>query len=240
MSLRDDVLVRRNAIGADTLKDLMAEVRQARMSDSLVSNFEYSEDAGEVEWIVNRNIRDTQEVHVAAATARKLATVHRSSIQTVINPFYAVEVRDSEPLQILHYGAGGHYIPHVDAETLYTDDSGHEMWEKTLDRDLSVVYFLNDDFAGGELVFPALDLTIRPEAGALVCFPSDHNFVHGVNPVTAGHRYTVVTWMRIEGMPTPEEINQMAMDEYHRQWPKQIEQRPRVGRNGVRSRSISD
>ncbi len=63
-------------------------------------------------------------------------------------------MRDREPLQILHYGVGGHYIPHVDAETLYKDDDGLELWEKTLDRDLSVVYFINDDFSGGELFFP--------------------------------------------------------------------------------------
>jgi predicted 2-oxoglutarate/Fe(II)-dependent dioxygenase YbiX len=169
-------------------------------------------------------------VHLDASLAENLASIQRASIAAFVNPFYAVEVRDSEPLQILHYGVGGHYIPHVDAETLYKDDAGLEMWEKTLDRDLSVVYFLNDDFTGGELVFPALDLVIEPAAGTLVCFPSDHNFIHGVNPVTTGHRYTVVTWLRIKGMPTPDEINQMALDEYHRMWPKQIEQRPRVAR----------
>jgi hypothetical protein len=28
-------------------------------------------------------------------------------------------VRDSEPWRILHYGAGGRYIAHVDAEALF-------------------------------------------------------------------------------------------------------------------------
>jgi predicted 2-oxoglutarate/Fe(II)-dependent dioxygenase YbiX len=239
MSLRDDVLVQRNAIGPDDVKLLREHVRKAQMTDSLVSNFEDPEGtaADGVEWVVNRTIRDTQEVHLLISLTEKLSSIHRANIVGVINPFYAVAVRDSEPSQILHYGVGGHYIPHVDAETLYKDDSGLEMWEKTLDRDLSVVYFLNDDFEGGELVFPSLDLIIKPEAGTLVCFPSDHNFVHGVNAVTSGHRYTVVTWMRIEGMPTPDEINQMALDEYRRLWPKQIEQPPRVARGGVRERT---
>jgi prolyl 4-hydroxylase len=142
-------------------------------------------------------------------------------------------VLDREPSQILHYGAGGHYIPHVDAETLYKDDIGLNMWEKTLDRDLSVVYFLNDGFTGGELVFPEIDLVVKPEAGTLVCFPSDHHYIHGVNPVISGQRYTIVTWMRVKGTPTMEEINQMHMDEYHRLWPKQIEQPPRLAKGGV-------
>lgn len=231
MSLRDDVLVQRNAIGPDDLALLIEHVRQAEMADSLVSNLE--ETAG-IEWVLDKNRRDTQEVRVPTTIAENVSCIVQANIAAFINPFYAVEVRDSEPSQILHYGVGGHYIPHVDAETLYKDDSDLEMWEKTLDRDLSVVYFLNHDFEGGELVFPTLGLVIRPEAGTLVCFPSDHNFIHGVNPVTVGRRYTVVTWMRVKGMPTPDEINQMALDEYHRLWPKQIEQRPRVARGGVR------
>jgi hypothetical protein len=63
-----------------------------------------------------------------------------------------------------------------------------------------------------------------------VCFPSDHNYIHGVRPVTSGHRYTIVTWMRVAGMPALDEINQMWMDEYHRHWPKQIAQPPRLGK----------
>jgi hypothetical protein len=112
----------------------------------------------------------------------------------------------------------------VDAETLYKDDAGLDLWEKTLDRDLSVVYFLNDDFSGGELYFPELDFTVEPQAGKLICFPSDHNFIHGVRPVTAGHRYTVVTWMRVKGMPTVDDINAATMGAYERARPRQLEQ----------------
>jgi predicted 2-oxoglutarate/Fe(II)-dependent dioxygenase YbiX len=229
---REDVLVQPDAIGPDDLRLLMQHVRQAHMTDSLVSSFEGAQDS--TEWVIDRNIRDTQEVHLGDPIAAKLSGIHRGNISTFIDPFYAAEVHDCEPLQILHYGVGGHYIPHVDAETLYTDDSGLKMWEKTLDRDLSVVYFLNDDFEGGELVFPDLDLLIQARSGTLVCFPSDHNFIHGVNPVTTGHRYTAVTWMRVRGTPTPDEINEMALEEYNRAWPKQIRQPSRISRRGSR------
>jgi len=228
MSLRDSVLIHRGAINPADLELLLDHVQQAQMTDSLVSNFEDAVADDAVEWVVNPRIRNTQQVHIPSSIAEKLSSIDDANVRAFINPFYQVAVRDREPWQILHYGVGGHYIPHVDAETLYQDDIGLDMWEKTLDRDLSVVYFLNDDFEGGQLVFPALNLTIEPQAGTLVCFPSDHHFVHGVNPVTAGHRYTVVTWMRVKGMPTLEQINQMAMDEYERLWPKQIEQPSRL------------
>lgn len=228
---REDVLVQHNAIEKADLRALMEYVKRAGLRDSIVSN-EAALDSVETQWVVDKTIRDTQEVQLSRTMVAKLADIERAMVAAYINPFYAVEVRDSEPWQILHYGIGGHYIPHVDAETLFKDDDGLDLWEKTLDRDLSVVCFLNDDFAGGELVFPDLDLSIEPRAGTLVCFPSDHNFIHGVNPVRAGHRYTLVSWLRIVGMPTPDEINEQTMDEYNRQRPQQMEQRSRVGRAG--------
>lgn len=232
-TLRDNVLIQPDAIGRDELEFLNEQIRKARMTESLVSDFEGEAEAGVVEWVVNKRIRDTQEVHLSPEVLARLDRLVDAGVEACIDPFYQVRVRDREPLQVLHYGTGGHYIPHVDAETLFKDDLGLDLWEKSLDRDLSVVYFLNDDFAGGELVFPGLDLVVKPRAGTLVCFPADHNYIHGVNPVTAGHRYTLVTWMRVHGMPTMDEINAMTLDEYHRRHPEQIEQPPRVVKGGV-------
>jgi len=234
MNLRDNILIQKQAIAPTDLESLARYVQKAPMEQTAVSNF--AEDAPEegVEWVVNKEIRDTHHLHQTTTIVRKLRSLLKAGISSFVEPFYDVKIRDWEPLQLLHYGDGGHYIPHVDAETLYTDEDGLELWEKTLDRDLSVVYFLNDDFTGGELFFPNLDLLIKPEAGTLICFPSDHNYIHGVKPVTAGRRYTVVTWMRVEGMPSVDEINQMTMDEYHRQRPKQMEQPPRVTKSARR------
>lgn len=235
MSLRDNILIQKNAIAPADLELLTRYVQSARMEQTAVSNF--AEDAPEqgVEWVVNKEVRDTHHLHQTNTIVRKLRSVLKAGISSFVEPFYNVKIRDWEPLQLLHYGEGGHYIPHVDAETLYTDEDGLELWEKTLDRDLSVVYFLNDDFKGGELFFPNLDFLVTPEAGALVCFPSDHNYIHGVKPVTSGRRYSVVTWMRVKGMPRVDEINQMTMDEYHRVRPKQFEQPPRVTKGGPAS-----
>jgi predicted 2-oxoglutarate/Fe(II)-dependent dioxygenase YbiX len=232
MNLRDSVLIQRSAIDLANLELLMDHVQRAQMTDSLVSNFAESGADDALEWVVNTQIRNTQQVHIPSSIAETLSSIDDANVLAFINPFFQVEVRDREPWQILHYGVGGHYIPHVDAETLYKDDAGLDLWEKTLDRDLSVVYFLNDDFEGGELVFPTLDLVIEPEPGKLVCFPSDHHYVHGVQPVTSGHRYTIVTWMRVNGTPALDEINQMAMDEYNSSWPKQLEQPPRLAKGG--------
>ena len=232
--MRDDVLIQRDALSAEDLAFLAEFVQQAPMTDSLVSDFEDAEQADALDWVVNTNVRNTQELQLSSAVSVRLNRILDAGVRQYIDPFFCIEVRDREPIQVLHYGVGGHYIPHVDSETLFTDEGGLEMWEKTLDRDLSVVYFLNDDFSGGELVFPHLDLVIKAEAGTLVCFPSDHNYIHGVDTVISGHRYTAVTWMRVKGMPALEEINQAAFAAYNEMWPQQIEQPSRLGRGGIK------
>ena len=48
------------------------------------------------------------------------------------------------------------------------------------------VLYINDDFTGGELHFPKIDVTYRPEKGALIIFPSADEYLHGVLPVGPG------------------------------------------------------
>ena len=48
------------------------------------------------------------------------------------------------------------------------------------------VIYVNDDFTGGELHFPTIDVTYRPKRGALIVFPSADEYLHGVLPVGAG------------------------------------------------------
>lgn len=135
-------------------------------------------------------------------------------VENVINPFYGFKIRDSEAPQLLCYDPGGHYRPHIDAEGLWTNPDGTQMWKKTIDRDLSTVLFLNDDFEGGCFTFPDLRVTIRPEPGLLVCFPSSRFFRHCVEPVISGNRYTLVTWMRVQGFKTKEEQDKEIEDKY--------------------------
>jgi len=135
-------------------------------------------------------------------------------VENVINPFYGFKIRDSEEPQLLCYEPGGHYKPHVDGEGLWTNPDGTQVHKKTIDRDLSTVLFLNDDFEGGCFTFPDLRVTIRPEPGLLICFPSSRWYRHGVEPVISGHRYTLVTWMRVQGFETKEEQDRKIEEKY--------------------------
>jgi len=48
------------------------------------------------------------------------------------------------------------------------------------------VIYVNDDFTGGELHFPKIDVTYKPKKGALIVFPSADEYLHGVKEVGPG------------------------------------------------------
>jgi hypothetical protein len=205
---RDNIFIQKNAIRAEDLKLIHEHIQKNQPIDLSVLDIEATNKAGKNIYVVEKETRDTQLIETLSIK-EKLDSINRFNIRKYVNPYYKFEIRDCETPQILSYGINGHYIPHVDAEGLWVLPNGKEVWRKSIDRDLSVVYFLNEEFTGGELVFPDYDIVVKPETGAMICFPSTHNYLHGVNPVTSGHRFTMVTWMRVKGIPTLDEVNRM-------------------------------
>ena len=90
-------------------------------------------------------------------------------------------------IQILKYTPGGHYKFHCD------DCS-------TSPRTISCIFFVNDDYEGGDLVFrfpECKDLVnIEKTKNRMIVWPSNSIFEHCVTPVTKGERYSVVSWAK--------------------------------------------
>jgi predicted 2-oxoglutarate/Fe(II)-dependent dioxygenase YbiX len=60
-----------------------------------------------------------------------------------------------------------------------------------------VVAYLNDDYEGGEITFTSVGsggITIKPEAGSAVFFPSNFVGSHTISEVKNGTRYAVPNW----------------------------------------------
>lgn len=64
----------------------------------------------------------------------------------------------------------------------------------TPQRTYSSLFYLNEEFGGGELVFPNQDKVVRPRAGMFVAFPSSPPYAHQVLPVLYGNRYSMPVW----------------------------------------------
>jgi predicted 2-oxoglutarate/Fe(II)-dependent dioxygenase YbiX len=58
-----------------------------------------------------------------------------------------------------------------------------------------VVLYLNDDYEGGEINYPKLNLSIKPKARSLIIHPAGEP--HGAMPVTLGNtRYILSVFVR--------------------------------------------
>lgn len=80
----------------------------------------------------------------------------------------------------------GFYKPHV-------DNANKPI---TYSRMLTIIFYLNDIFEGGELHFEYQNVTVEARAGRAVCFPSYWMYRHGANPSLDNDRYIIRTFVK--------------------------------------------
>ena len=190
-----------DVITPEGINAIVSYMRSSKLVDASVFDPEGTNVSGETQAILNKDIRNTQFAPVEPLLPQ-INDLVANVVAEIINPFYRCEIYSYERPLLLRYGVGGHYEPHIDGEALWTRPDGTTRWRKSLDRDISFVLWLNDDFEGGEFVFPDLNVRLTPKPGLLLCFPSTHEYLHGVMPVTKGERYAIVTWMMVKGWKT--------------------------------------
>ena len=214
-NLLTNILIAPNVISKEGVAFIMEHAKRQKKVDLSVFDPEQSNQTKNTKFSVDKKVRDTQMIDLEDI-AGEIIDLFRNVVTNVINPFYEFEVKDSELPQLLHYGVDGHYMPHCDGESLWKPPGNEPLiWRKSTDRDLSTVLFLNDDFEGGDFVFPEFRVRVRPEPGMLVCFPSTHEYLHGVEPVTKGTRYSIVNWMTVKGFPSMEDETNMINHKYN-------------------------
>lgn len=107
-----------------------------------------------------------------------------------------------EPLQGQRYAVGQEFKPHTDYfepngvdYDRYCSVAGNRTW--------TAMVYLNRPEAGGATRFKAVDKTIQPEPGKLVCW-NNRRADHSLNPATihhgmkvrAGTKYVITKWYR--------------------------------------------
>lgn len=137
--------------------------------------------------------RNTEWYPIPFPMLQNLINATLSCYNAFIEPKYHSIIKNVEPIQFLSYPVGGHYIEHNDSENF---ENGQ--WVRIAPRDISILFYLNEDYTGGELEFTTLGLKIKPKTGMMIAFPSYKEFAHKVHPVTSGTRYSLVTWLETE------------------------------------------
>lgn len=97
---------------------------------------------------------------------------------------HSIYISNDEGFQLLRYEKGDYYKLHV--------DNGGEK----VNRILSVLIYLNDDYDGGETYFTRQNVKVKGKTGDILVFPSNYCYHHSAEEVKEGTKYSVVTWFR--------------------------------------------
>ena len=109
-----------------------------------------------------------------------------------------------EQFQVVNYGHGGFFIPHHDAcdgNISYCE----RMNKNNGPRYITLMIYLNDNFEGGETIFPSINKKIKPEKGKAVIFRNVNakgniikQSLHGGEPVKSGEKWIFNRWIHIK------------------------------------------
>lgn len=118
-------------------------------------------------------------------------------IKEEIEKFYQVKVNEVQS-SLIKMLEGAKNTLHSD---MYLLDGGewHGGYGERSSFKYSALLYLstfNQDFGGGEIIFPDYDIKIQPEAGQLVFFTGDLKHKHYVPKVTYGERLCLVAFFR--------------------------------------------
>ena len=153
-----------NIATAEEIKSLIDDILPQVSEKNMV----YFADAGEKDGVKKANCNDHPTID--AILTRLSLTRNNLDIAT-----------------FLCYPAGAFNHPHADNAIM---ENGQVRRIKPWTH--SAIVFLNKDFVGGELVYPNQGCTFTPTIGTYVLAPADIDYIHHVNRVRIGNRYTLV------------------------------------------------
>ena len=94
-----------------------------------------------------------------------------------------LDPKSRESLRISRFSNGEFFGAHAD-DTYATP------------RTVSLVYYPNDDYEGGELEFLHFGVKIKPKANQLLVFPSGYSYEHRIHEIKSGNpRWTIVSFL---------------------------------------------
>ncbi len=168
-----------NAISKGFCKKLIEEYAKPEVEKELP----FIGEGRDLEKNINLNIRNVQRLQLPLFAGIG-ATLTAIGLQ-VNHQIWKYHITHSNQSEFLMYDINGKYETHV--------DTFHQRSSET--RKLTVLAFLNDDFEGGKFYIQNSNERFYPQQtpGTVIVFPSF--MPHGVEPVTKGIRYSIVTWM---------------------------------------------
>jgi predicted 2-oxoglutarate/Fe(II)-dependent dioxygenase YbiX len=118
-----------------------------------------------------------------APDIEQILSTYQKKHKKIIEDFFSIELKDNVPSVVI-WRQGDLQPPHADKENL---DGSPNLYPE---NDIASLFYLNNEYIGGEIYFPTQGLQFKLNAGDAVFFPGDVNYQHGVTEVTEGKRFT--------------------------------------------------
>jgi hypothetical protein len=178
-------------------------------TDSFIFDLEESVKTGAIEWSnasqsngsynsrskVEKKSRNCKAISIPAYDLMPEGQKHgalyeiHKTLNNIINPFFgkycnyfnAHHWKQNEGWQLLKYESNNFFVNHYDDSKLFK-------------RTISMSFFLNDNYEGGEIEFQRFNLKIKPKANQAIFFPSNYVYNHQVHEIISGTRYSIVGW----------------------------------------------
>lgn len=133
-------------------------------------------------WGVYRIISKEMPNHIVEILSKIFKTAYENFIE-----MYDIKIEPaSELFNVVKFEKG--YAMHLHVDVLSVSA-----------LHLASVYYINDDYSGGEINFPDHDLTIKPNANSLMLFPGNENYWHETLKVKENTRYTSTKFFKFSG-----------------------------------------
>jgi Rps23 Pro-64 3,4-dihydroxylase Tpa1-like proline 4-hydroxylase len=101
--------------------------------------------------------------------------------------FYNVKLRlfEKKEVHLIKFEKGYKMYQHVDT---LSNDRLH----------FAAIYYINDDYEGGEINFTSHNLNFKPKANSLIMFPGNEGYPHEVLETIGKERYSSTLWFEFE------------------------------------------
>jgi predicted 2-oxoglutarate/Fe(II)-dependent dioxygenase YbiX len=117
---------------------------------------------------------------------------YQMKLKNEIENKFNIKLSDNSP-SIVIWRPGDDQQPHADKQE--QDGSPNPYPE----NDIASLFYLNDNYDGGEIYFTNQKISIKPNAGSAVFFPGDINYTHGVTEVKKNNRFTSPSFWKSQG-----------------------------------------
>lgn len=114
----------------------------------------------------------------------------------------SLPIENQEAIHVVNYKIGGEYKEHHDFFHATSEDFNNHV-SRGGQRSYSLLFYLNDDFDGGETKFVKDNLIIKPKQGKLLMWTNlnedgslDYDSKHAGLPVLSGEKWIAIVWVR--------------------------------------------